>query len=146
MIITKPENPKITLQKQLKAKYGVTFTDKMGVSEILEAWDRVPEEIKSLLPPPVALSIDIAQQAYTTAVNLRTTYATLKLTYDTTKQTLEDLSSAAYDSGATTAARGATEVPKAVEIVQDMAVQQANTVLMEALNSYVPIPIPVPII
>ena len=133
-------NTDIELQKQLKAKYGVSFTKNMGVSEMLEAWDRVPPEIKSSLPTAVQLSMTTAKAAYdgaVGAVTLRSVYSPLKSTYETVKVALDAATSAVFDAGATAAAEVATQAPKAAEVVADTLVQQQSSIVFGVLDSYV---------
>jgi len=130
-------NTDIELQKQLKAKYGVSFTKNMGVSEMLEAWDRVPPEIKSSLPTAVQLSMTTAKAAYDGAVTLRSVYSPLKSTYETVKVALDAATSAVFDAGATAAAEVATQAPKAAEVVADTLVQQQSSIVFGVLDSYV---------
>ena len=82
-------NAKVERQKKIKAKLKVTIHPNMSVPDILDAWDRIPDGVKSLLPPPLVISISTARTVYGLAGTVRTTYVTAKDIYNTCSEAIE---------------------------------------------------------
>ena len=58
-------NSNIATQKSLKKTLGVTITKNMSIADVTEAWGRVPNSIKSALPPEIALAFSASSLVVT---------------------------------------------------------------------------------
>lgn len=129
-------NANIETQKKIKKKYGVTITKNMSVTDILEAWNRVPGEIKSTVPTLDAI-ITLAGVVSTSQGILRTVTSTAKTVYETAKGALEDAASSMMTGGATIVAKASTLLAKEAETVQNEVIQASASSLIEELGNSV---------
>jgi len=127
-------NPAIEFAKKTKAKYGVTFTKNMGLQDILDNWERVPDEIKNKLGP-IGTLISVYKTAQTLQQTARTTYVVAKEAYATVQSAIE---LASIPAGSTQVAPLALSVStKGLEEVQNTIINKAPQTILDTLGEQV---------
>jgi hypothetical protein len=76
-------NVAIETQKKLKKKLGVTIHKRMSVTDIMDAWGRIPAPIKNQLPPSISAAFAIVDTTVSTANTTISLYPPAKQAYDT---------------------------------------------------------------
>lgn len=131
-------NAKVELQKKIKAKLGVTFHPNMSPKGIFEAWGRVPDQIKSVLPVEITTAMTLGQQAVTLEGTLRTTYATAQKVYKECSAAVEAGAAAMIGNTQQPVLLGASKVAKAAESQVDEQVNSLASNLIGKIVDAVP--------
>jgi len=127
-------NADIQLQKDLKAKFGATFTKNMSAKDIFDTWmNYVPPQIRDAYPE-ITTAMMAVQTIMALQDGLKTVTVTASTVYGTAVELLDDATSAIYTGGAVTLAKTALETANQAEVVQDELVNQANASLMGLLG------------
>ena len=133
-------NAKIAAQKKLKAKLGVTMTPNMGVKGIIEAWGRVPPQIKSALPAGIDFAMTTAQTTYGVLLNeplgLRPLYTKARTTYDTCAAAIEAGVATLGGQPQQPAILAASTAAKGAEQQVDTQVQGLGTQLLNTVTTH----------
>ena len=82
-------NPKIELQRKLKAKLGVTITPNMNVKQLSEAWSKITPEIKATLPPSLETMFTTASSSVSTLETLGSASTQASSAYSAVQEAIE---------------------------------------------------------
>jgi predicted nuclease with RNAse H fold len=131
-------NRKIEIQKKLKDKFKVTVTPNMGVVEVLDAWDRVPEVVKSVLPPEINVMMSMARTALSLLETLRELYVMAVKLYFECKAAIEAASAALTGQMQQPTLLVSTKAAKLAEEAQNMIIYELPNQMIDLLLDQVP--------